>query len=205
MLPYERIDEQNDAIADTQLKEFLAPKKPSPKVYIAPNTMKHSAETRQKKDELACDYDRSLGQSSRSRKEKKIAQLGQQENQSLTPFVVHSYDDPETESMIERAARDLGSDVRYDDYYPTAEVGNKYQYGKDLIKPGELARLWTHMRRLHAWYLQACRNADRYLTVGVRDEHYFRGKEEINLEFEELFQLFNQDALDKSVISCYCL
>jgi hypothetical protein len=61
MLPYERIDEQNDAIADTQLKEFLAPKKPPPKMYIAPNTMKHVADTRAKQDELICDYDRSLG------------------------------------------------------------------------------------------------------------------------------------------------
>ncbi|KAK1682174.1 hypothetical protein QYE76_043022 [Lolium multiflorum] len=54
-------------------------------------------------------------------------------------------------------------------------------------------------------YLRACRKGDRYLTVSLRDEHYFRGKEEINLELEELFQLFNQDALDKAVISCYCL
>jgi hypothetical protein len=145
LLPYERTDEQNDAIAAAQLKEFLAPKKPPPKVYIAPNTMKHFAETRQKKAELACDYDCSLGQSSRARKTKKIAQLGQQENQLLPPFVVHSYNDPETTSMIERAARDLGADVLYEDYYPTAEVRNKYQYGKDLVKPGELARLRTQM------------------------------------------------------------
>ncbi|KAK1631148.1 hypothetical protein QYE76_005463 [Lolium multiflorum] len=74
-----------------------------------------------------------------------------------------------------------------------------------LVKPGELARLGTQMRRLHDWYLKACRRGDRYLTVYLRDEHYFRGVEEINLELEELFQLFNQDALDKAVISCYCL
>jgi hypothetical protein len=66
MLPYERTGEQKDAIADAQLKEFLALKKPPPKVYIEPNTMKHFTETRQKKSELACDYDRSLGQSSRA-------------------------------------------------------------------------------------------------------------------------------------------
>ncbi|KAK1611905.1 hypothetical protein QYE76_035578 [Lolium multiflorum] len=95
--------------------------------------------------------------------------------------------------------------MQYQDYYPTAQVVNKYRYGHDLVKPGELARMGTQMRRLHEWYMRACRKGDRYLTVSIRDEHYFRGKEEINLELEELFQLFNQDALDKAVISCYCL
>nr|XP_051212532.1 uncharacterized protein LOC127330319 [Lolium perenne] len=98
-----------------------------------------------------------------------------------------------------------GASVEYEDYYPTAQVVNKYRYGSDLVKPGELARLGTQMRRLHEWYLKACRRGVAYLTVYLRDEHYFRGKDEINLELEELFQLFNQDALDKAVISCYCL
>jgi hypothetical protein len=89
--------------------------------------------------------------------------------------------------MIERAARGQEADVQYEDYYPMAEVVNKYRYGNDLVKPGHLARLGTQMRRLHEWYLAACRRSDRYLTVHLRDEHYFRGWEEINLEFEELF------------------
>jgi hypothetical protein len=36
-----------------------------------------------------------------------------------------------------------GVDVQYEDYYPMAEVVNKYQYGHDLGKPGQLARLGT--------------------------------------------------------------
>ncbi|KAK1602634.1 hypothetical protein QYE76_059210 [Lolium multiflorum] len=200
LLPYENTDEQTDAVAAAELKAFLAPKKPAPKLFIASNTIKHFAETRQKKAELSSDYDRFLGQSSRARKATKIAQLGQQENQSLPPFVVQSYDDPETTSIIERAARDHGADVQYADYYPMAEVVNKYRYGHDLVKPGQVTSLGTQMRRLYTWHLQAYRNSDRYLTVAVRDEHYFRGKEEINLEFEELFQ-----SLDKSIISCYCI
>jgi hypothetical protein len=194
LLPHEQTEEQ---------KAFLAPKK----MFIPPQTVKHFAETRMKRPELRADYDRSLGQSSRASKEaKKVAQLGQQDIQAVPHFVVQPYDDPETASMIERAARAQGASVEYEDYYPTAQVVNKYRYGSDLVKPSELARLGTQMRRLHEWYLQACRKSDlSYLTVGVRDEHYFRGKEEINIEFEELFQLFNQDALDKSVISCYCL
>ena len=193
LLPHQQTEEQ---------KAFLAPKK----MFIKPQTMKHFAETRMKRPELRSDHDRSLGQSYRASKEaKKVAQLGQQDNQAIPHFVVQPYDDPETASMIEREARAQGASVEYEDYYPTAQVVNKYRYGSDLVKPGELARLGTQMRRLHDWYLKACRRGDRYLTVYLRDEHYFRGVEEINLELEELFQLFNQDALDKAVISCYCL
>ncbi|KAK1663866.1 hypothetical protein QYE76_052025 [Lolium multiflorum] len=195
LLPNHMTDEQ---------KAFLAPKKP-PKVFIPPNTVKHFAETRQKRAELRTDYDRSLGQSYRAAKAKKVHLLGEQEKQSIPHCVVQPYDDPETASMIEREARGQGADVQYQDYYPTAQVVNKYRYGHDLVKPGELARMGTQMRRLHEWYLRACRKGDRYLTVSLRDEHYFRGKEEINLELEELFKLFNQDALDKAVIGCYCL
>lgn len=193
LLPHEQTEEQ---------KAFLAPKK----MFIPPQTVKHFAETRMKRPELRADYDRSLGQSSRASKEaKKVAQLGQQDIQAAPHFIVEPYHDPETASMIERAARAQGASVEYEDYYPTAQVVNKYRYGSDLVKPGELARLGTQMRRLHEWYLKACRRGDRYLTVYLRDEHYFRGEDEINLELEELFQLFNQDALDKAVISCYCL
>jgi hypothetical protein len=175
-------------------------------MFIPPQTVKHFAETRMKRPELRADYDRSLGQSSRASKEaKKVAQLGQQDIQAVPHFIVEPYHDPETASMIERAARAQGASVEYEDYYPTAQVVNKYRYGSDLVKPGELARLGTQMRRLHEWYLKACRRSESYLTVYLRDEHYFRGEDEINLELEELFQLFNQDALDKAVISCYCL
>ena len=196
------------------MKTHFAPKKPPPKLFIPPNTVRHFAETRAKKPELASDYDRSLGQSSRAKKAeygsrpltgRTIAQLGQQENQSLPPLVVHPYDDPETRELIERSARHLGATIEYDDYFPMAEPVYKYKYGMPLISNDKLPLLQTQMRKLHDWYMQACRESKIFLIVGIKDEHYFRGNEEVNIEFEELFQLFNQDALDKSFMSCYCL
>jgi hypothetical protein len=59
------------------------------------------------------------------------------------------------------------------------------------------------MQTLHDWYMQACREGDIMLIMAVRDEHYFRGKDKIRIYFEELFQLFNEDTIDKSLISCY--
>jgi len=40
--------------------------------------------------------------------------------------------------------------------------------------------------------------------VEVKKEHYLL-EYQICIELEELFQLYNQDALDKSIVSCYCL
>jgi len=42
------------------------------------------------------------------------------------------------------------------------------------------------------------------LMVAVKKEHYFR-EYQICIMLEEFFQLYNQDALDKSIVSCYCL
>ena len=40
--------------------------------------------------------------------------------------------------------------------------------------------------------------------VQVKKDHYYHEKPVI-VEYSELFQLYNQDALDKSIVSCYCL
>ena len=42
------------------------------------------------------------------------------------------------------------------------------------------------------------------LMVKVKEEHYFH-ETYLSAEYTELFQLFNQDALDKYIVSCYCL
>ena len=62
----------------------------------------------------------------------------------------------------------------------------------------------THMRNLHDWYMTAVKEGQEILMAKVADEYYFL-ESMIHVEFLELFQLFNQDALDKSLLSCYCL
>jgi hypothetical protein len=42
------------------------------------------------------------------------------------------------------------------------------------------------------------------LLLKVSKEH-FLGEDFIHIDFEELFQLFNQNALDKSLVSSYVL
>jgi hypothetical protein len=94
-LPYENTDEENFAQSQAEVKAHFSPKKPPPKLFIPPNTVRHFVETRENQVELATDYDHSLGQFSRADYERKYgsrplkgktnAQLGQQENQSVPP------------------------------------------------------------------------------------------------------------------------
>ena len=118
---------------------------------------------------------------------------------------MYSYDDPEMAELIKQTAKALGASVPYEGYFPTAELTYKYTYGQPLVRSDKIPLLQTQMRKLHDWYMQACRESKIFLIVGIKDEHYFRGNEELNIEFEELFQLFNQDTLDKTLMSCYCL
>jgi hypothetical protein len=76
--------------------------------------------------------------------------------------------------------------------------------GEPWVNKDRLEELPTHMRHLHAWYLNVAKNGRIMIVVRVPREYYGR-PEEIHVDFEELFQMHNCEALDKSLMSCYCL
>ena len=82
---------------------------------------------------------------------------------------------------------------------------HKYHYGKPLVK--DERSLTTMMRRLHDWYMKTCRESGgrNTLTLRVKPEHDLVGIELLNVPFEDFFQFYNQKALDKTTITCYCL
>ena len=84
------------------------------------------------------------------------------------------------------------------------EVAWKYVPDQPLVRPEEIPLLSMRMHRLHEWYLREVKNGRESLMVKVKAEHYYHEKY-LWVEFQEMFQLFNQDALDKSLVSCYCL
>jgi hypothetical protein len=45
----------------------------------------------------------------------------------------------------------------------------------------------------------------RIMIVARVPREYYGRPEEIHIDFDELFQMYNCDALDKSLMSCYCL
>ena len=85
------------------------------------------------------------------------------------------------------------------------EIKRKYVQDQPLVKPDEVKKLPTRMYELHEWYMDITKITNREsLMVNVKKDHYFHEKD-VSVEYSELFLLYNQDALDKSVISCYCL
>jgi hypothetical protein len=60
------------------------------------------------------------------------------------------------------------------------------------------------MRQLHDWYTKAAERGRKMIMVKVTKEHFLYDNELV-LEVEELFYLFNQDALDKALLNCYCM
>jgi hypothetical protein len=118
-----------------------------------------------------------------------VYQLGQQPVQSVAPLKVF---DGKTVQSSRQDATD----------YALAERAYQFVQGKDLVE--NLRKVPTCMRNLHSWYLKASKEGIETIMVRVREEHYFQ-EYCVNVDFAELFQLYNLRALDKSIISYYCL
>ena len=74
--------------------------------------------------------------------------------------------------------------------------------GEALVK----CKLPTKMRALHFLYLKAAKKGTASVVLKCRkdDEHFLEDYNHI-VRFSELFQLYNLRALDKSIMSSYCL
>ena len=85
------------------------------------------------------------------------------------------------------------------------EIARQYVKREPLVSHEEEASLSTNMRHLHDWYKGHTKKKDMkdFFSTNVREEHFKRYS--IHIQLEELFQLFNQRELDKSIIGCYCL
>ena len=124
---------------------------------------------------------------------KQVAQLGEHANQSVPALKVMP------EKVVDQEA------FRIDDPAPTEyQYAWTWVYGSTLVRPEHVNSLTTQMRRLHTWYEKAVEAKHDAIWLHVRKEHFFR-EYAMYVQFSEIFQLFNQDALDKSLVSCYCL
>ena len=84
------------------------------------------------------------------------------------------------------------------------EIKRKYARGQPLVEPEEVNKLPTRMYELHQWYMDITKISNRESLMVNVNEHYYH-KKAVTIEYSELFQLYNKDGLDKSIVSCYCL
>jgi hypothetical protein len=52
--------------------------------------------------------------------------------------------------------------------------------------------------------MHAAKGAREFVLMKITEDH-FLGEDLVHIEFHEFFQLFNQDMLDKSLVSAYLL
>jgi hypothetical protein len=179
---------------------------------------------------LTPDYDRSILKSAEAKEQrlksssrssgKSVPQLGQQEKQSCPPLKVFSDTevgssrgaaeqyDPEFVALYGQAAAAQGmtlSQYLAHDSFPKAEERYKYRHGSPLVKPELVNDLPRKMRRLHRWYMRQSEAGGNWIYCGYKNEHYGHGDGVVMIEFSELFQLYQQDAIDKAIVSAYCL
>jgi hypothetical protein len=140
---------------------------------------------------------------------KLVPQLGEQKNlcPPLQVFPEVQYD-TKIVTLYKEATDAHGMSIaqylsQYD--FPTGDIAYKYRHGNPLVRSEEIPNIPTRMRKLHRWYMEASKEGKKWITLGINDEHYFHGTDDININFSELFQLYNHDGLDKSLVNAYCL
>ena len=77
--------------------------------------------------------------------------------------------------------------------------------GEPLMWPELIETLPTRMREFHKWYLKA--SAEEYIMIAARIKHthFYRGMDDIWIDFDHFLFLFHQDALDKSLVSVWSM
>ena len=188
------------------MKRQLAPKRPEPKEKLAEEVVvRFMKNLSDRPPKLPSDYERCIEKSyseqmQQGRSGKKVPQLGEQEQQSIAPLKVFPDKDVHNDSTgLSVATQGIG-----DTGFPIAEIAWKYVHGQTLVRPEQVLNLSTQMRRLHDWYMKVAKQEQTMLMVAVKEEHFLQ-EYEVHIDFPELFQLYNQDALDKSLVTCYCL
>jgi hypothetical protein len=175
--------------------------------------------TLQKEGKKSRSYTSASGsKSSKSASNKKsdVPQLGQHAKQSIPPLMVLSENVPSLvqQQSLEEAKKwaakwnmsveDILSSQ--DERFPKAVVAPKPKFvmGGPLVSKERLVDLLTNMCYLHAWYMNEAKNGRIMIVASVPREYYGR-PEEIHVDFDELFQMYNYDVLNKSLMSFYCL
>ena len=81
----------------------------------------------------------------------------------------------------------------------------RYEPSGSLMNPQHLHELGTQIFAINKWCMEASKRGDNWISVCIRQHHYFFGDYLIYVQLEELHQLCHLDALDKSLVSCVCL
>jgi len=77
--------------------------------------------------------------------------------------------------------------------------------GQPLMWPELIDRLPTRMRELHNWCTKYSSEGNIMFVARIKDSHFHRGMDDVWIELVNLWDLYHQDALDKSLLSTFCM
>ena len=210
-LAYEKTQEELEESVSQYCKEFFAPRKPEPKQPVDPAAKKFFvSQMKPVKKQRDSDYERQIKKSysnpeNRKSSAKTVPQLGEQAKQSVPPLKVLSKEEQILADFMRTTGltreQILGAPIE-------AHQGGgqkPFVMGEPLIWPELIPLLPTRMRQFHEWYMKASADGTVALAARVRNEHFHRGVNDIIIDLDAFHLLFHQDALDKGLISCWCM
>jgi hypothetical protein len=97
---------------------------------------------------------------------------------------------------------------------PWAMVNPNYKFGKSLLSDGDLKKVTPFTRKLDTFYMQCCKlDDDSQIMVALRSgtNVWLKRDESSNelqqppVQLSDLYDLFNLDALDLTLLRCFIL
>nr|ABA99458.2 transposon protein, putative, CACTA, En/Spm sub-class [Oryza sativa Japonica Group] len=200
---YDCTQEELDAYVASEVKRQFKPRSPEKKIPIDPSVRNffRGMSASVKEAIKLSDYERTLKKAS-SGKSKPVPQLGEQPNQEIEPLVTGK------EMTIEQFITDTG--LTTDQLLGVApiekaEVKYMYELGKPLVKPELLQSLPTQMYKFHQLYMEMSATGREMIGARIRDTDFLQGDDILWINFRGIYELYQLDALDVSIMSCWIL
>nr|AAP52690.2 transposon protein, putative, CACTA, En/Spm sub-class [Oryza sativa Japonica Group] len=198
-----RSQEELDAYVAGEVKRQLKPRSPEKKIPIDPNVKNFfkGMSTTNKEALQISDYDRTL-QRAYHKKSKPIPRLGEQPNQEVEPLV--NGEDFGIMEFISDTSLTVDQLIRGAPILK-AEVPYKFELGKPLVKPEQLQSLPTQMYKFHEWYMEMSAKGREMFEARIRNPDFLQGEDVLWIHFKDLFDLYQLDAQDVSLLSAWIL
>lgn len=205
---YDCTPKENEEVVRAEVKAFFEARKPPKKIPIDPAAKKFFQKMSEPvKRALLLDYDRSVTKSFKKQrgKTKEVPQLGKQPKQSVKPLL------PPGEEELRQWMKETGLNraqlVGDAPITMATEADLKYKFklGEPLVKPDQVNTLSTQMHRFHQWYMELSSKSRMMVGARIRNIDYYQGDDVLWINFENVFDVYQLDALDVSILSYWVL
>jgi hypothetical protein len=197
------MQEELDAYVASEVRRQFKPRSPEKKIPIDPSVRNffRGMSAPAKEAIKLSNYERTLKKAC-SRMSKPVPQLGEQPNQEIEPLVTG--EDFGIQDFINDTR--LTTDQLLGDA-PIEKVEVKYMYelGKPLVKPELQQSLPKQMYKFHQLYMEMSTTGREMIGARIRDTDFLQGDDIFWINFNGIYEIYQLDALDVCIMSCWIL